>query len=252
MPARYLIRIDDVHPHMNREKLTDYVTLMSQYGVKPLLGIIPENCDRELDVGPEWPGFWETVAAWSREGKVDIALHGYRHVLHASVAGIIGKRYGVPTRTEFVGLGLDAQRDRLRAGMTILSGHGVATRIFMPPAHSLDRNTVKALLEVGLETVTDGIALFPYRKHGVTWIPQQLWEPVRYPFGVFTVCLHLQDSESYLEEVQALLEDGLCLSVGIILSRHIHFWQKPLNGLYSVYYAARIAILRLFGRWRAA
>src|SRR5581483_5506683 len=35
-----------------------------------------------------------------------------------------------------------------------------------------------------------GVALYPFHRFNLTWVPQQLWQPRVMPFGVWTVCLH--------------------------------------------------------------
>jgi hypothetical protein len=60
----------------------------------------------------------------------------------------------------------------------------------MAPAHSFDENTCKALKKVGITHITDGIAVYPFKKYGLYRLPQQLWKPQKMPFGTRTICLH--------------------------------------------------------------
>jgi hypothetical protein len=44
---------------------------------------------------------------------------------------------------------------------------------------------------------------------GLTFIPQQLWEPQYYPFGIETICLHINHSgKSLLQKVEKHLKSG--------------------------------------------
>lgn len=47
----------------------------------------------------------------------------------------------------------------------------ISTRIFFAPAHSYDKNTVRALSANGFKYVSDGKSPMPYNWHGVTFFP---------------------------------------------------------------------------------
>ena len=63
-------------------------------------------------------------------------------------------------------------------------------KIFIAPGHSFDRNTMRALEETGFAYISDGIALYPFKKWGIVWLPQILWRPRKLLFGMITVALH--------------------------------------------------------------
>ena len=45
-----LIRMDDVAEHMNWQDMSKCESLFDKYNIKPLLGVIPNNRDKELYV----------------------------------------------------------------------------------------------------------------------------------------------------------------------------------------------------------
>lgn len=187
MPARYLIRFDDICPGMNWAVWEPVERIVREAGVRPLLAVVPDNRDPELAVAPPAAGFWDRVRAWQALGW-GIGLHGYQHRYVTKSSGIIGRnRY-----SEFAGLPRDAQRRKLANGLRIFAEQGVAADAWVAPAHSFDQVTLELLVELGVDTVSDGYALSPYRDHrGLLWIPQQLGRFIRMPLGVWTVCLHI-------------------------------------------------------------
>ena len=76
---KYLIRLDDACPYMDKVKWQRMEDILDKYGVKPLVGIIPANTDPETMIEPEDAGFWEKVHSWDGKGWC-IALHGYNHL----------------------------------------------------------------------------------------------------------------------------------------------------------------------------
>lgn len=189
MPARYLIRLDDACPTMRLEMWDRLEQAMDSLGIRPIVGVIPENRDESMLCSPPDPAFWEKVRRWQGKGW-SIALHGLHHVYHRIPEG---KQALLPihTQSEFAGLPLDAQRAMLRKACARFKEEGVQPGMFMAPSHTFDAATIEALrLETGIRVITDGYALQPFRQDGFTWIPQQLWRLRPLPFGVWTVALH--------------------------------------------------------------
>ena len=54
-----LIRIDDIAENMNWDLMEKSELLFEKYGVKPVLGVIPENKDNELLIYPKKNNFWD-------------------------------------------------------------------------------------------------------------------------------------------------------------------------------------------------
>jgi predicted deacetylase len=203
MGARYVFRMDDITPTMDWNRFWSLLTLFNKRGIKPLLGIVPDNRDPKLKVHEEHPQFWETMRDLYRHGHVDFAQHGYQHILtQRPGAAIIGARYGIKEMSEFAGLSLNDQISRIRLGQTILNDRGIFTSYFMAPNHSYDHNTLIALKRCGFTAVTDGISLYPFRKHDLVFVPQQFWRPVWMPCGVITICLHSDSINN--QEVKSL------------------------------------------------
>jgi hypothetical protein len=63
--------------------------------------------------------------------------------------------------------------------------------VWVAPAHTFDSLTLRALLQVGLRVVSDGVSFRPYVDNlGLVWIPQQPWRPRLLRGGTSTLCFH--------------------------------------------------------------
>jgi predicted deacetylase len=186
MTVKFLIRFDDLCPAMNWEAWQKLETIMIEEDVRPILSVVPDNQDLALNEGEPNEGFWDYVRSWQARGWT-IGLHGYQHRYVNKEAGIVGLNH----YSEFAGLPFDEQHAKLKKGIEIFAREGVRPDVWVAPAHSFDENTVKALVSLGIRTVSDGMSLYPYRdSRGVLWVPQQLWRFRTAPFGVWTVCIH--------------------------------------------------------------
>ena len=74
----------------------------------------------------------------------------------------------------------------------------------MAPAHSFDANTCKVLTKLDFEYITDGIALSPFSREGLKWLPQQLRKPIQKRSGIRTICLHPNSySPTFIDNIEA-------------------------------------------------
>jgi predicted deacetylase len=200
--AQYLLRFDDLCPMMDRGKWQRFLPLLERFGVRPILAVVPDNRDPELQVAPEDPAFWDQMRDLQTAGA-SIALHGYQHLCMAEGRGLVP----LHRLTEFAGAPLEAQREWVRVGLGILRGHGLEARVWAAPRHGFDWNTVEVLREAGISVISDGFARRQYRERDATWIPVQLWGPVEKRIGLWTICLHAQTaSESSIGELETFLE----------------------------------------------
>lgn len=160
------IRMDDITPDMDWKKFEEFKALLDEYQVKPLIGVVPDSRDENLSRDKEKEDFWLRVAEWQKAGWV-IAQHGYQHVYTQKKGGC----FPLNGFSEFAGLTLREQRQLLREGRRELEEKGISTDIFMAPAHSYDKNTLRALKELGFTGVTDGFGSRPYLREGLTFYP---------------------------------------------------------------------------------
>lgn len=191
---RLIIRLDDIAPTMDWAKFGRARAIFEKYNIKPLIGVVPENKDSTLDYSTgeaDVPDFWATIhelvaAGWS------VAQHGTYHVYETEDAGLLG----INPFSEFAGLDYEKQYEKLKAGRDILLAHGIHTDIFMAPGHTYDRDTIKALKELGFTTITDGLYTECYDLDGIVCVPCRLaaWDKIQ---GLDTMCLHtnLMDEE---------------------------------------------------------
>lgn len=187
MSARYLLRFDDICPGMNWPLWDRLEPDLMRAGVKPLMAVVPSNQDPHLNVCAPAQGFWDRVRRWQAAGWA-IGLHGFEHRYVTNAAGIIGRnRY-----SEFAGLPPELQRAKLERAVEIFQSQGVQVDAWVAPAHSFDETTLDELCRLGIKCVSDGYALYPYVcPRGMLWIPQQLGRFRSMPFGIWTVCLHI-------------------------------------------------------------
>jgi predicted deacetylase len=186
---RFLLRFDDICPTMKWSVWNDVENILIKTCVKPILAVVPDNRDEELILDPPNANFWTRVRAWQERGWT-IGLHGYQHRYVTKDAGMFGRI----ARSEFAGLPLDVQEAKLRNALQIFHHESVFPELWVAPAHSFDANTVAALSNVGMRTISDGYDLYPYEDvDGITWIPQQVGRFRNMPFGVWTICHHIND-----------------------------------------------------------
>ncbi len=181
----YAFRMDDVTPTMCRRGFARFRALFEEHGIRPLLGVVPDNRDPALEIDAPDPGFWEEMRALRAAGW-SVAQHGHQHRCDAPDGGILG----VNRRGEFASLPYDRQLEKIERGRARLREEGLETDVWMAPAHAFDRATLRALRHAGFRTVTDGHSLFPYERLGLRFIPCQMGVPRPVPVGVVTVYIH--------------------------------------------------------------
>ncbi|MEO5809383.1 MAG: DUF2334 domain-containing protein [Sphingomicrobium sp.] len=187
MTARYIMRMDDACPTIDSARWARFEALFDELGIKPIVAVVPDNQDSDLEFGDSDPDFWDRARAWQAKGWT-IGLHGFRHILPP----FHGKQY-LPfhPRSEFAGFSLDDQADKIRSGWAALRDHGLTPTMWVAPAHSFDRVTLEAVeRETPIRMVSDGIARNQFFADGFYWLPQQLWSLTPKRSGLWTVCLH--------------------------------------------------------------
>ena len=188
---RIAVRLDDITPDMDWERFEKMKELLDRYGIKPLIGVVPDNRDGMLQ-GPDVSAGsaeegWRRIRALREEGWT-VAMHGFRHLYTTKKGGC----FPLNRFSEFAGLPFEQQKAMLTEGREILAGQGIETSIFMSPAHSYDRNTLRALKETGFTAVTDGFGSRPYRWMGLMFYPIsfQLSRTLRKKEGFSTMVIH--------------------------------------------------------------
>lgn len=182
------VRLDDITPDMDWERFLQFKALLDRYQVKPLIGIVPDNQDanlkkktgssssenaktqgqqnRPMEKAQIPADFWSYVKELETDGWT-LAMHGVHHVYSTDKGGI----FPLNNFSEFAGVPLDKQKEMLSKGKQILKEKGINTEIFMAPAHSYDRNTLKALKKIGFTALTDGFGSHPYFWNGLKFYP---------------------------------------------------------------------------------
>jgi predicted deacetylase len=183
--AQYLLRIDDLCPTVSARRWQQFQALIAEFHLHPMLAVIPDNQDPELQVSPPDPAFWNCVRDLEAAGAA-IGLHGFRHLCASRGRSLVD----LHRFSEFAGVPAKAQRAWIGKGIGILRGHGLDPNIWIAPRHGFDKHTIQALLGQGISLLSDGFTRAPFLRDGMTWIPQQLWAPVEKERGLWTVCVH--------------------------------------------------------------
>lgn len=163
--------------------------ILDHYEVKPMVGVIPNNEDPKQRIDHFDDGFWERVSTWEKKGWA-IALHGYNHCYNSN-EGLKGLN-PMWKRSEFAGLPLEKQRDKIKKGISIMRGNGINPKYFFAPSHTFDLNTLEALrCESDIRIISDTIGRYPYKMGDFLFIPQISGHCIKMPVsGFYTFCFH--------------------------------------------------------------
>ena len=183
----YVMRLDDASEYMDIDKWQQMEDLLDRHSIKPIVGVIPNNNDPDMvEVYLKNEKFWDLVQRW-KEKEWSIALHGYMHVFET----VNGGMNPINNRSEFAGVSLERQKEKIRAGINILKKYNIEPEIFFAPAHTFDENTLEALREESnIRIISDTIANDVYYESGFYFIPQQSGRVRKLPFKVVTFCYH--------------------------------------------------------------
>lgn len=189
MRNKYLIRLDDACPTMDRAKWGRIEEILDHHGIRPMVGVIPHNEDPKQEIDPVDTDFWSKVQQWEDKGWA-IALHGYNHC-YSSDGGLRGVN-PMWSRSEFAGLPIEEQRAKIRKGVAIMRENGINPQYFFAPSHTFDENTLTALFEESdIRVISDTIGRFPYKKEEFWFVPQITGHCVKMPMtGIYTFCFH--------------------------------------------------------------
>lgn len=205
--GKYIIRLDDACATMNHDNWEKMEQLLNKYGIKPIVGVIPENKDLDFDWKEDLQ-FWEKVLKWQSRDWT-LALHGLNHLLHKNYDEKLYYQKSHSVQTEFAGVPYEQQEEMIRKGLEIFAAHNIETKCFFAPAHTYDSNTVKACLNSGkISFISDGYALRIYKKDGMIFVPSICDGPFRIKIpGLYTFVFHPSKmSEKGFEALQKFLE----------------------------------------------
>lgn len=196
--TKYIIRLDDACPYMDRQRWDKIEHILDRLNIKPLIGIIPNNEDGETIIEPEDSEFWEKAKKWEVKGW-SIALHGFNHCYASKNGGI----NPIHSRSEFAGLSYEDQLVKIKNGYDILIKHGLTPKFFFAPSHTYDKNTVKAIKSATpIRIISDTMSRYPYRyDEDFVIVPCQMGKFRNIPVsGYWTFCFHpniMKENEFY-------------------------------------------------------
>lgn len=233
----YIIRLDDASEYMDVKKWDRIENLLDKYSIKPLVGVIPNNNDPSMvNYYVKNKYFWEKVKRWQNKGW-EIALHGYSHVYTTKQGGVNPVNF----ESEFAGVPLNEQVEKIKKGINIFEEHNINTEVFFAPSHTFDLNTLEALrVSSNIRIISDTISNDVYKKEGFYFIPQQSGKVRRLPFKLTTFCYH---PNSMKNEDFVLLESFLKKNSHKftrvkdihLKNRSLSFYDKLLNNTYFTF-----------------
>jgi len=210
--ARYIIRLDDACPQMDIVKWTKMEEILDKYGIKPIVGVIPDNKDPMFSYGDDGM-FWDKCLMWQNKSWT-LAIHGLNHFLSKHKAGgYFQKSHSV--KSEWAGLPEEKQYEMLKSGMDILKQKNLKPTCFFAPCHTYDINTVRAIQKYNREHetlyISDGYALRPYYKNNIWFLPSLFDAPHKMiGNGYYTFVFHPNNmNESSFEKLEEFINSNV-------------------------------------------
>ncbi len=230
----YIIRLDDASEYSDVKKWEKIERILYRNGINPIVGIIPNNEDEALvEKYSKNQLFWKKAYEWQQSGWI-IAMHGYNHKYISEKGGI----NPVNNRSEFAGIDLEKQKEKIRKGLEILKKHKINPVVFFAPSHTFDKNTIYALKECSdIRIISDTIANDIYYKDDIFFIPQQSGKGRKLPFKTVTFCYHPNEMDDndfkYMEEfIRNNRKEFVNFDISKLSKRKYNLYDAFLSKLY--------------------
>ncbi len=231
-------RLDDITATMHWKNFDQLRALFNKHALYPLLGIIPDNHYKALDIDLPQADFWNIMRQLKKQGW-SIAQHGYQHLPLSQNGGILK----LNQKSEFAGLSFTEQFKRIQAGQAVLKQENLETNIWMAPWGTYDEITLNALKKANFCYVTDGQSLRPYLKSSLKFIPCQMEKPRKVLFAFITVCIHPNSvSSQYIKNLDLFIKRNrqYCIHFSDALK------IKPSNNFFNISSEKMMLLLRKF------
>ena len=128
-----LIRMDDIAENMNWRLMKKCELLFDKHNIKPVLGVISNNKDPDLQKHESNERFWDQIRAW-KEKKWEISMHGFTHVYDNETFKKDYFNYG--GKSEFFGHSYQEQYSRINKSLKIFEREKISIRSFFAPNHT--------------------------------------------------------------------------------------------------------------------
>ena len=222
--TQYIIRLDDFSRFSKLEVWERIIACCRMHKVRCLIGVVAECEDSKIKYteGMNEHDFWVFVKRYT---DMDVAIHGFKHEIFG------GKSFAV-------------QLKLMTASMKKFIANRIIPDCFIPPKHVYDNNTLRAMKSLGINYLSDGIGLYPWRhiEHNIIQVPQVLWRPRRIPIGVITFCLHPDRmSESEITNLMEFIEHNKndIISIYDVDLTPLEFINIPFEPIYLFLYKRR-------------
>ncbi|MCK4348493.1 MAG: DUF2334 domain-containing protein [Thermoplasmatales archaeon] len=181
-------RNDDLSVNSNLTHEESVLNIFWKYGIKQTFAFIPKrgvNKNFESNSLNEKAPILEALENWSKEGKIELALHGYTHQRSEGSSG------------EFDGLPYDSQLGKITDGKRIIDKiFNINVNMFAPPWNQADNNTVKACLNSGIHIFSGYLGEIP--ADGMTFVnTNAVLFPKANPMGEGTGLPHIENVLKY-------------------------------------------------------
>lgn len=230
----YVIRLDDASDYNNLSNWNRMEKILNSYSIKPIVGVIPNNQDPSMvKAYKKNNDFWKKVKQWQNSGWI-IAMHGYNHVYITADGGI----NPIQKRSEFAGVSLKKQEDKIKNGIEIFKSNGIIPDAFFAPSHTFDENTLLALKKNSdIRIISDTIANDIYFENDFYFLPQQSGRVRKLPFKFVTFCYHpntMRDND--FDELENFIKENRnkfnSLDIKNLTKRNKNILDKFLSLLY--------------------
>jgi len=218
MMVKYIIRFDDLTRWSNPNVWCDLLDHCDDNKIRSLVALVPDCTDLKLKKD-------HSADVWSIAKDYrfhDYAMHGLNHEIFG------GKPYSM-------------QYKLMANSLKEFVSHNMVPNVFVPPKHIYDSNTLMALKQIGVDYISDGIGLYPWRDFStdIVHVPQILWNPRKMPCGTITFCMHPDTmDEKMISHVKDFISDNKknIISIQDVSLTPLEFFNVPFKIIYKFIY----------------